>query len=63
MPRAEARVLTLRDGFENYYTLAEPQSLPLSDMDVVLMRQDPPFDMAYISATYMLELCRDAGGE
>ena len=38
-----------------HYTFGEETLIDLSDMDVVLMRQDPPFDMAYITATHMLE--------
>ncbi|MCI5048878.1 MAG: glutathione synthase, partial [Rickettsiales bacterium] len=37
------------------YEVGEPQTLNLADMDVVLMRQDPPFDMSYITTTYLLE--------
>lgn len=44
-----------------WFALQEPQELPLSDMDVVLMRKDPPFDMNYIYATYLLELAAAAG--
>jgi glutathione synthase len=39
---------------------ARPMSLA-REVDVVLMRQDPPFDMAYITATHLLERARDAG--
>jgi glutathione synthase len=38
-----------------HYRFSEQQPLDLSSMDVVLMRQDPPFDMAYITATHLLE--------
>ncbi|MCW2235458.1 glutathione synthase [Azospirillum canadense] len=38
-----------------HYTLGESKLVDLSTMDVVLMRQDPPFDMAYITATHLLE--------
>ena len=37
------------------WTLGEAKETSLFDMDVVLMRQDPPFDMAYITATHLLE--------
>ena len=37
------------------FRLGEPKSRDLTEMDVVLMRQDPPFDMAYITATHLLE--------
>jgi glutathione synthase len=39
----------------NHFTLGEPKNYDLSSADVVLMRQDPPFDMAYITATHILE--------
>lgn len=38
-----------------HFELGAPRSLDLADVDVVLMRQDPPFDMAYITATHLLE--------
>ena len=49
-------------GEPHYRWLDEVQRLDLgSDIDVVLMRQDPPFDMAYISATHLLERAQEAG--
>ena len=49
-------------GEPHYRWLDEAQRLDLgSDIDVVLMRQDPPFDMAYISATHLLERAQAAG--
>jgi glutathione synthase len=39
----------------DHYSLGDERLLDLGSMDVVLMRQDPPFDMAYISATHLLE--------
>ena len=39
----------------NHFTLGAPELIDLSEMDVVLMRQDPPFDMSYITATHILE--------
>ncbi|MBW9248552.1 MAG: glutathione synthase [Acidithiobacillus ferriphilus] len=44
-----------RDGVEGYCTLGEPEERPLSDMDVVLMRKDPPVDLEYLTACYLLE--------
>ncbi|MBV9548535.1 MAG: glutathione synthase, partial [Alphaproteobacteria bacterium] len=49
------RPLEVKNIKGDHFTLGEAQVHDLSDMDVVLMRQDPPFDMAYISATHMLE--------
>ncbi|MEX0921436.1 MAG: glutathione synthase [Rhodovibrionaceae bacterium] len=52
---AEARPVEFRREKGNHATLGEPLSLDLATLDVVLMRQDPPFDMAYITATHLLE--------
>ncbi len=52
---AQAQPLTVRRESGNHFTLGPEQRIALADMDVVLMRQDPPFDMAYITATYLLE--------
>ncbi|MBL6932946.1 MAG: glutathione synthase [Rhodospirillales bacterium] len=52
---ARARALTLRRETGNHFTLGDPEVIDLNEVDVVLMRQDPPFDMAYITATHLLE--------
>ncbi|TWA84206.1 glutathione synthase [Azospirillum brasilense] len=52
---ARVREMTVVRKKGAHYTLGEPRIVDLSTMDVVLMRQDPPFDMAYITATHMLE--------
>ena len=49
------RPITVRDEVGNHFDQGPPSYQPLSDMDVILMRQDPPFDMAYITATHLLE--------
>ena len=48
-------LLSVRDEPGNHFTLGEKRRLPMNEMDVVLMRQDPPFDLAYITATHLLE--------
>ncbi|MBX3481754.1 MAG: glutathione synthase [Caulobacter sp.] len=54
--RARAIPVTLRAEKGDHFTAGEPVTLDLADdIDVVLMRQDPPFDMAYITATHMLD--------
>ncbi len=53
---AEVRELDVRREYGNHFTLGEPQATDLSEMDVVWLRQDPPFDMSYLSTTYLLEL-------
>ncbi|MGB0695055.1 MAG: glutathione synthase [Rhodospirillaceae bacterium] len=52
---ARARAMTLRREMGNHFTLGDEQVLDLSTVDVVLMRQDPPFDMSYITATHLLD--------
>ncbi|SOD98892.1 glutathione synthase [Caenispirillum bisanense] len=52
---AKARRLTVRRKVGDHYTLGDWETLDLTEVDVVLMRQDPPFDMAYITATHILE--------
>ncbi|THF49050.1 glutathione synthase [Allorhizobium terrae] len=52
---ASVEPMELRDEKGNHYTLGQPERVDLSTMDVVLLRQDPPFDMAYITATHILE--------
>jgi len=51
----EAQTMTLRREPGNHATLGAPELLDLATVEVVLMRQDPPFDMAYITATHILE--------
>jgi len=52
---ASVRPLTVRDKAGDHFTLGEPRRVELSSFDVVLLRQDPPFDLAYITSTHMLE--------
>ena len=52
---ATGHAIRLRDELPNYFTLGEEERVSLSEFDVVLMRQDPPFDMGYITATHMLD--------
>ncbi len=58
---ASGRVLALAEPLEvrrkkgSHYTLGPPETIDLGQLDVVLMRQDPPFDMAYITTTHLLE--------
>jgi glutathione synthase len=54
--RARARAVTVQPVLGDHFTAGEPCTIDLvSDVDVVLMRQDPPFDIGYITATYLLE--------
>lgn len=50
-----AEPVTVRDVAGDHFTLGERERIKVSDLDVVFMRQDPPFDLAYITATHLLE--------
>src|SRR6195952_5515807 len=52
---ARVRPLQVRAVKGDHFTLGEMSVMDLSGADVVLMRQDPPFDMSYITATHILE--------
>ena len=52
---APIQLLTVRDQPGDYYKLGEPRREPLAAFDVILLRQDPPFDLAYITSTHFLE--------
>jgi len=52
---AKARPLMVRREDGNHFSFGDAETLDLAGVDVVLMRQDPPFDMAYITATHILE--------
>ena len=52
---APVHKLTVRDAEGDYFTLGESVRTAMESFDVVLLRQDPPFDMAYITSTHLLE--------
>jgi glutathione synthase len=52
---ATVQTLAVRDQVGDHVTLGEPRRTELSEFDVVLLRQDPPFDLAYITTTHLLE--------
>ena len=53
--RASMSPLTVFQNPDNWYDLKAPQDSSLADLDVILMRKDPPFDNEYIYSTYILE--------
>ena len=54
--RALARPVTVQHVAGNHFSAGDPVALDLgAQVDVVMMRQDPPFDIGYITATYLLE--------
>ena len=59
--RGLMRPLQVRAKANDWFTLGEATPTPLSELDVIMMRKDPPFDMDYIYTTYLLELAESAG--
>ena len=59
--RGMGRALTVRDDADDWFGLDAPDALALGELDVILMRKDPPFNMEYIYATYLLELAGQQG--
>ena len=59
---ANVREFTVRDSLDDWHTFeSEVEHIALADLDVVLMRKEPPFDTEYIFATYILEQAQAAG--
>ncbi len=58
---AEASRLTVREDHHDWFEAQAPEDVPLRAFDAAVMRQDPPFDMEYVAATWLLERAQ-AGG-
>ena len=58
---ARLRAVEVTDDRADWYRFKDESTRPLAELDVVLMRKDPPFDMEYIYATYLLEQAQQAG--
>ena len=56
---ASVQPLTVRDQEGDHFTLGEAKRVQMDSFDVVLLRQDPPFDLAYIATTHFLERIHD----
>ncbi len=54
--KASGRFVTFYDQLENYFTVHESTALNLNEAKFILLRQDPPFNMAYITSTFLLEM-------
>jgi len=59
--RAATKLLTVQEDPAGWYQFGTEQDINLSELDVILMRKDPPFDTEYIYATYILERAEDHG--
>ncbi len=58
---AHMRHLTVADNDKDWFTFHGKERRPLADLDTILMRKDPPFNMEYIYTTYLLEYAERAG--
>jgi glutathione synthase len=58
---AHSKPLNVRDDKTDWFTIGEAREIRLGDLDVILMRKDPPFDMEYIYSSYILERAEIAG--
>ena len=59
--RAQMRPLKVFANPERWFELETEQDAPLADLDVILMRKDPPFDMEFVYSTYLLEQAESEG--
>lgn len=62
-PMAFVRPLQVRDQITDFYTLGDGCDIHLGELDVILMRKDPPFDTEFVYATHILELAEQAGAK
>lgn len=60
-PMARTRLIELRREEDNHFTFLGEAIEPLSGFDAIFMRKDPPFDIAYLHATQLLDLAQDEG--
>ena len=59
--RANSRLLHVQDDLESWFDIGAEHNIGLGELDVILMRKDPPFDMEYIYTSYILERAEEAG--
>ncbi len=57
----QAQQLIVTESHTHWYNLSPAKKIPLHELDVLLMRKDPPFNMQYIYLTYLLELAESKG--
>ncbi|MGZ8164557.1 MAG: glutathione synthase [Methylobacter sp.] len=58
---ARTRTLQVQRNEQQWHRFSEEQDIPLDQLDVIMMRKDPPFDQEYIYATYLLERAENLG--
>jgi glutathione synthase len=60
-PYADTQVINVYDDPVKWFEIQSNQSILLSELDVILMRKDPPFDIEYIMDTYILDMAKKSG--
>ncbi|QIQ42108.1 MAG: glutathione synthase [Buchnera aphidicola (Microlophium carnosum)] len=58
---ARTRLIKLKNNKDNWYQFTKEQNISLSELDVIFMRKDPPFNTEFIYATYILERAEETG--
>ena len=59
--KARSKAVTVAKDPNNWFEFTNQSIINLSDLDVILMRKDPPFDMEFVYTTYILELAENDG--
>ena len=58
---ADTQQIRVTDSPTNWYEVVEKSTIELKNLDVIFMRKDPPFDIEYITTTYLLDMAHQAG--
>ena len=58
---AQAQRINVIDNSENWYSVEQAETIELASLNAILMRKDPPFDIEYITSTYILEMAENQG--
>ncbi len=61
--QGQMRPLRVTDSSEDFFVLGETRAAHLGELDIILMRKDPPFDMEYVYTTYVLQRAQDQGAK
>lgn len=61
VPMATIQSIKVEDNTDSWFSLSNPQKEELANLDIILMRKDPPFDLEYIYSTYILDHAQRLG--
>ncbi len=61
VPKAHTKLLKVSKDHKNWFEFTAEETIALTELDVILMRKDPPFDVEYLTTTYLLDLVKSAG--